>query len=653
MHLKSSKTINLPRPNDELWIVTDASSKYFGLGATLYVQRNNKLKLAGYYSAKLKQHQKLWIPCEIEALAIAASLRHFAPYIIQSCMPVHILTDRKPCVQAVEKLRRGEFSTSPRIYSFLSAVSQYQATVQHISGKANIVSDYASRNCEPCTTKHCQICEYLSEVQETPVIHNVGCTQHIRLPYTNRRPWLTIQKDCKDLRRVHAHLTQGTRPSKKLKNLGEVKRYLNKINISRDGLLVVQDQLAFTATRERIVVPKHALHGVLTGLHLNLDHPTKHQLLSTVNRYFFALNMDQAVRETTERCHQCASLKKIPNLLTEQSTEGLADQIGLRFATDIIKREKQLILVLREETTSFTVARLIPNETADIVGEMLVELCSMLRPVDGPNSIIRTDPAPCFVALNQRNTLEQYRINLVIGRTKNLNKNPVAEKAIQELEHEILQKQPHKGPVSSLTLALAIERLNSRIRTNGLSSKEFWNQRDQFTHDKLNIDDQALIDSRTTNRRNNHPASVKSKYPNGKIRPTIKITPGDVVYLYQDGSKNSARDRYIVKKVKGEWCDIVKLSGRTLRCQPYRVRNDECYMVQSQIPEHKPTTPYEEEDEEEEVAITPPKTLLQPHDDNPGSTLPRRSTRVRRPPVRLQDYVQSILEEKSGPAIIV
>jgi hypothetical protein len=71
----------MPCPEDELWIVTYASIKTPGIGATLYVQRNDKLLLAGFFNANLKKHQVTWLSCELEALCIGASMKHFAPYI--------------------------------------------------------------------------------------------------------------------------------------------------------------------------------------------------------------------------------------------------------------------------------------------------------------------------------------------------------------------------------------------------------------------------------------------------------------------------------------------------------------------------------------------------------------------------------------------
>ena len=67
------------------------------------------------------------------------------------------------------------------------------------------------------------------------------------------------------------------------------------------------------------------------------------------------------------------------------------------------------------------------------------------------------------------------KLVLEIGRIKNVNKIPVAEKAIAELESEILRRDPTGDTLTAVVLSLAITRLNSRIRFNGLSSRElFW-----------------------------------------------------------------------------------------------------------------------------------------------------------------------------------
>ena len=253
----------------------------------MYVSSENKLLLAGFFSAKLRKHQVAWLPCEIEALSIAAAIKHFSPYIIQSTHNTCLLTDSKPCVQAIEKLWRSEFSASPRVTSFLSTVSRYQINVRHLNGLVNIPSDFASRNASECTEPRCQICSFITQLEDS-VVRSVHVQdildKQTRLPFTRRSAWLAIQTDCPDLRRKHAHLKQGTRPPKKTTNIKDVKRYLSVASIARYGMLVVRnDPLVHSA--ELIIVPRSVLHGLVTALNIKLDHPSRHQLELVMKRH--------------------------------------------------------------------------------------------------------------------------------------------------------------------------------------------------------------------------------------------------------------------------------------------------------------------------------------------------------------------------------
>ena len=363
--LSSSKTIVIPRPDDQLWLVTDAAVKDPGIGATLYVIRSAKLHLAGFFSAKLHQRQLTWLPCEVEALAIAAATKHFGPFIIQASSPIQILTDSKPCVQAYQRLCRGEFSASPRLTTFLSTVSRFQAVIRHLAGTANLPTDFASRNAPPCLTPECQVCTFVKSTSEASVLRiDVAAvlSGSQKLPYTTRSTWLNIQSECPDLRRTRAHLKQGTRPSKKATNIRDIKRYLQVATIAHDGLLVVKRQEPLGIPRECIIVPREVLHGLLTSLHVQLNHPTPHQLQVAVQRHFYALDLITAVHDTTSGCHMCASLLRCPKFAQDQTSIDPPESPGLSFAADIMKRDRLLVLVVRETVTSFTVTTILESE---------------------------------------------------------------------------------------------------------------------------------------------------------------------------------------------------------------------------------------------------------------------------------------------------
>ncbi|XP_062616881.1 uncharacterized protein LOC134278595 [Saccostrea cucullata] len=307
--LKDSKEIYLPTRDDHLWIITDGSVSKHGIGATLYLMRKNKIHLAEFFSAKLRKHHVTWLPCEIEALCISAAIKHFSPYIIQSAHKTCVLTDSKPCVQAIQKLCRGKFSSSPRVTSSLSTVSRYQVDLQHLAGSANIPSDFASRNAAEWENPSCQICNFIIQMEDSVVRvakakdQGTDKMETLPLPFTTRSAWINIQAVCLDLRR--------TRPSKKLTNIRDVKRYLNIATIARDGLLVARRSDPPQPPTELIIVPRSVLDGLVTALHIRLDHPTKHQMLLVIKCNFYALDLSQSVDRVCDSCHTCASLKKL------------------------------------------------------------------------------------------------------------------------------------------------------------------------------------------------------------------------------------------------------------------------------------------------------------------------------------------------------
>ena len=623
--LSSNKSIILPKPEGQLWTVSDGSVKMSGLGATLYVLRDKKLLQAGFFSVKTRKHQVTWLPCEVEALSVASAIKHFAPYIIQSKSQTCLLTDSKPCVQAFNKLCCGQFSSSPRVTTFLSTASRYQISLRHLAGSANMPSDFASRNAAVCDDPHCQICIFISKAEDSVVrpisIHDV-LSGSVPLPFTSRSAWLQTQLECPDLRRVHSHLKQGTRPSKKLTNIRDVKRYLNGTTLSRDGLLVVRRDEPFAPSRECIIIPRQVTDGLLSALHIKLNHPSRHQLKQAVQRYFFALDLDKALDRCSHSCHLCASMKKIPSCLVEQSSTDSPDAVGISFAADVVKRYCQLILVLCETTTSFTSSCLIENEQRETLRAGLIRLSLEMHPIAGPCAVVRVDPAPGFTSLYNDEELRRLGIALEIGHVKNPNKNPVAEKCIAELGDELLRICPNGTSVTPLSLAIATANLNTRIRSTVLSSLEMWLQRDQFTNSQLPVSDFQLIRHQHAQRLRNHPASEKSKAAGSVLPVSPAMQVGDLVYITSDSSKTCARDRYLVVSVDGLWCNIRKFTGSQLRSTSYRVKLTECYRVPDQtasIPHlaHKCCSTDDSSSIDEELPPTTPSLSSQPQPPPP------------------------------------
>ncbi len=211
-------------------------------------------------------------------------------------------------------------------------------------------------------------------------------------------------------------------------------------------------------------------------------------------------------------------------------------------------------LALHETVSSYTLTSLVDNELHETLQNAILILCADVRSLGDGGNIIRVGPASGLISLVNDRVFKSHRINLEIGMSKNVNKNPVAENAIKELGLEYLHMYPDGGPLTPLTLALATATMNARIRKGGLSGREIWTQRDQVTGEQLPINDRQIILQPQFSREQNHAASTKSK-SHGKLNGrTPDIQTGDLVYLIMDRDKTRARDKYLAVGVSGDRC---------------------------------------------------------------------------------------------------
>ena len=251
--------------------------------------------------------------------------------------------------------------------------------------------------------------------------------------------------------------------------------------------------------------------------------------------------------------------------------------VGIRFSCDVIRRSSQFILLIGEYITSFTSACIIPDEKRSSLHCGLLQLILPLHPLNAPAATVRTDPAPGFQALARDHSLIEFNISLDLGQSKNINKNPIAEKAVQELEKEILKQDPSGDPISSVSLACDVSCLNTRIRNRGLSAHEIWFQREQFTNIQLYTPDDHLITSQHSKRLDSH--KVEQKKSLRRIPPKPFLQSGDIVYLRSDKSKTQARSRYLVVSVDDVYCHVRKFTESQLRRNISKVRLSDCFVV--------------------------------------------------------------------------
>lgn len=183
-----------------------------------------------------------------------------------------------------------------------------------------------------------------------------------------------------------------------------------------------------------------------------------------------------------------------------------------------------------------------------------------------PLAVVRTYQAPGFQTLANYPIQKFHPISIEIGRIKNANKNPVAERAVQEVREHILRVDLTARAISPVLLSLAaVAYVNKSIRQGGLSAREILTPRDQFTNRQLSISDRELTLQRHQICNADHASSERSKASHFNYLPNPSVEVGTLVYLYCDKKKSKAKNRYLVVSADGERCQIRQFVGNQLR----------------------------------------------------------------------------------------
>ena len=158
--------------------------------------------------------------------------------------------------------------------------------------------------------------------------------------------------------------------------------------MSADSVLLAPSVTGFSNT-PRYVVPPAAVPTIVTVFHQQFGCLAASPLTTLLRRHFFAFELDKVVQKYVSSCLACAAKRDQSHVVQPMSSVPAPTHFGEHFASDVIKREKQKILLLRETATSYTWACLVKNEKAPTLESGLRKLFAEVR---SPNA---TRPAVC------------------------------------------------------------------------------------------------------------------------------------------------------------------------------------------------------------------------------------------------------------------
>ena len=578
--IDSIQTLYLPDPNDQLLLVVDAAKINPGLGHTLYAIKDNRKLPVAFHSTKLSDNHSKWHSCELEALAFSVAIQS-EYHILKECKkPVIIAPDSKAVADAVNLIKKGHHSSNPRIQALITNVNRIPFIVQLANGKnkLNICGDYQSRHTAKCEVQYCAICNFVQEASDSILNpHAINATRNEDLPHIleSRTAWKQIQLNSKSCQQTISNLTSGKTPSKMSGKLySEIRRLTAIADISNDGLLVVKNKTPFSnKNQELIVIPSSHLPAVLWQMHNVHNHPSKSQLKNQFDKSFYSVGLNPELEKLYLECHFCVTQMKIPNLVPHYTIND-ATTPGTFFHADVIKRRTQNILTIRDNFSSFTVAKIIRSETHKDLKDGIVDL---LTPIKLSGTItVKVDNCPGFKPLLDDKDPDLVKIGITIIPTDcfNINENSVVDRACYELEQELVRLEPDGRQVTNTTIQIAVQNLNKKLRRNGkISAFDIFFNRDGTTGEKLDLDYDKLKKDQIDNR------NLHNQRHNSKIKTPTETKPqpipGDIVIpITQKHDKHKARDMFFVTSSEDNTVKMQKIihshsTGSNIRQKVY------------------------------------------------------------------------------------
>ena len=611
--LDSLVNLYLPHPDDQLLLVVDAAKTNPGLGHTLYAIKDNKKLPVAFHSTKLKPPYAQWNPCELEALAFATAITAEYNFIKESKKPIIISPDSKSVADAVKLIKKGHFSTNPRIQTLITNVNRVPMVIQLASGKANLntCGDYQSRHPSECQAEQCSVCNFVDEKGNATLDpFAINAITPEKPAFQNKAAWQTIQQEDKACQQAMYHITSGKTPSKRSgKVASEIRRLCTIGKVNNKGLLVVLNRpnKFSSVTDEQTIIPSSYLPALLWQLHNLHNHPAKTQLRSLFDKNFYSVGLTAAIETLYDECHFCLTQKKIPDLV-QHNTKTEAQVPGTNFHADVIRRQSQYILTITDHFSSYSTAKIIKAENHCELKKGIIEL---ITPIKLNQQVeVRVDNATGFKPLLDNKDPDLNKLNILLTPTDPFNKNgnAVVDKTCQELEAELRKLEPDGRPISNTTLIHATTILNQKLRRNGqVSAFEMQFNRDMNTGTNLNLDYDKLRKEQISNRtkhndRHNEEIQVKKD-------KTFNPQPhkGDLVSIPIKNDKHVAKDLYIVSDAIEDKVHLKKIihshdkQNINFRSKTYITDQDRVYVVKkNNQPNYLPNT-YDQKEMEQPI----------------------------------------------------
>ena len=404
-------------PDYTLPFILHTDSSTDGLGAVLYQEQSDGMRVIAYASRSLTASEANYAPHKLEFLALKWAVTDKFKEYLYGGNHFEVYTDNNPLTYILSSAKLDACGQR-----WVADLANFNFTLHYKPGSTNTVADALSRIVWPDVLSKEETEEFISmpanmiqllcaNVTSEPMIDSCAYSfsalpiqSHLPIERGwNKDDWTKLQSEDPILRividglknKTFRHRTVKPTDSPTLKHYIRHQKQLQLL----EGILYRKSYTGNHQTRtthHQIVLPKALFNRVMTGCHDEVGHQGRDRTISLVRERFY---WDTLYKDTCEYVANC------PRCLRRKATQQTAPMQPI-FATqpmEIIhldhlslepcKGKYDSVLVVTDHYTRYAQAYAVPNQTAQTTARILWE--QFLRHYGFPHKIL-TDQGPGF-----------------------------------------------------------------------------------------------------------------------------------------------------------------------------------------------------------------------------------------------------------------
>ncbi len=600
-------------PNKELMIATDASP--VGVGCVMsHRMADGSERPIAYASRSLTSAEKNYPQIEREALGIVFGIRKFHKYLYGR--EFTLITDNKPLTTIFAENKEVPTLAALRLQRWALILMAYQYKIQYRSSQENSNADMLSR----LTTDSKSTLATEMEVNHFTLIGDLPITADDIAEHT--------RKD-RVLAKVHHFIMNGW-PNQNEDE--EMEPYFRR----REELSAEQGCILWGI---RVVVPPALQKHMLNELHH--EHLGVVRMKGVARGYFWFPGVDEAIEKVAAECSACQSFRANPAPAPLKPWKFPAANWE-RVHIDFFSWNGNEFLILIDSYSKWIEVEIMRSTTSE---RTITALRKMFARFGIPKELV-SDNGPQLTSEEFRNFLQRNGVKHTLVPAYHPASNGAAERSVQIVKSTLKKHLEAEtiGLETKLSLAQRLDDflLTYRVTpqsTTGRSPAELFLKRELRTRFSFLRPDLGTKVKEKQERQIKAHDPIKPRQVEFKVNETVSVRS------YLGGPRKW--DQGIIMERLGQYWYMVKIGQRyrkvhveqLLKSQVVvdqgeetgaRARPPQFEEAEMKMPETAPENQEEKKEEEPE----PPEVPVSPSEPS-GSTVVRRSSRIRRRPERL------------------